>query len=295
MLGRMTPAARSHTAMLLFSLLIAGSFSFGTRIANMMDPVALMALRFGLSGVIVGALAWAGPGIRRSDLADPWRYLVMGGLFATYFALMFEGLKTAAPVSASAVFTLVPLMTALFGFLLLGQRISYRIFAALLVGAAGALWVIFDGQWSALVRFEVGRGEAVYFVGCIAHAIYSPMARKLNRGEPTVVYTFGMIVAGFAILFLLGLPDLVSADWGGFPVIFWIGLGYLAVFASSATFLLLNYASMNLPSGKVMAYSYLTPSWVVVLELVITGSVPHAAILAGILATVASVLILLRA
>ncbi len=295
MIRAMAPSARGHLAMLLFSLLIAGSFSFGTRIANMLDPVALMSLRFALSGVIVGALVWAGPGIRRPDLAAPWRYVVLGGLFATYFVLMFEGLKTAAPVSASAVFTLVPVMTALFGFLLLGQRISYRMFAALLVGAAGALWVIFDGQWSALVKFEVGQGEAIYFVGCVAHAIYSPMARKLNRGEPMVVYTFGMVLAGFAVLFLLGLPDLVAADWSGFPAIFWIGLAYLAVFASSVTFLLLNYASMNLPSGKVMAYSYLTPSWVVVLELVITGSIPHAAILAGILATVISVLILLRA
>ena len=294
MIAAMAPSARGHFAMLLFSLLIAGSFSFGSRIANMMDPIALMALRFAFSGILVGALAWAGPGIRRSHLVAPWRYLALGGLFAAYFVFMFEGLKTAAPVSASAVLTLVPIMTAFFGYLLLGQRISGRIFLALLVGAIGAIWVIFDGQFSALLRFQIGRGEAVYFVGCVAHAIYSPMARKLNRGEPNVVYTFGMIVAGFAILLSLGLPELRSADWSGFPAIFWIGLGYLAVFSSSVTFLLLNYASMNLPSGKVMAYSYLTPSWVVVLELFLTGTVPHAAILAGVLATVASVMILLR-
>jgi drug/metabolite transporter (DMT)-like permease len=294
MIGAMAPSARGHLAMLLFSLLIAGSFSFGTRIANLMDPIALMALRFAFSGILVGALAWAGTGIRRSHLVAPWRYLALGGLFAAYFVFMFEGLRTAAPVSASAVFTLVPIMTAFFGYLLLGQRINGRILLALLVGASGAIWVIFDGQVSALLRFQIGRGEAVYFVGCVAHAIYSPMARKLNRGEPNVVYTFGMILAGFAILLSLGLPELRSADWSGFPAIFWIGLGYLAVFSSSVTFLLLNFASMNLPSSKVMAYSYLTPSWVVVLELFLTGTVPHFAILAGILATVASVMILLR-
>lgn len=294
MIKAMAPSARAHSAMLLFSLLIAGSFSFGTRIANMMDPIALMALRFALSGMIVGALVWTGPGIRKSHVAAPWRYLVLGSLFAAYFVLMFEGLKTATPVSASAVFTLVPMMTALFGYLLLGQRVNGRICLALLVGAAGALWVIFDGQLSAMMRFQVGRGELIYFVGCIAHGLYSPMARKLNRGEPMAVYTLGMIMGGFAVLFLLALPDLQSADWRGFPPVFWIGLGYLTVFTSAGTFLLLNYASMNLPSSKVMAYSYLTPSWVVVLELVLTGSVPHFAILAGILVTVGSVLILLR-
>lgn len=294
MIKAMAPSARGHLAMLVFSLLIAGSFSFGARIANMMDPIALMTLRFALSGMIVGALVWTGPGIRKSHLAAPWRYLALGSLFAAYFVFMFEGLKTAAPVSASAVFTLVPMMTALFGYLLLGQRVNGRIFLALLVGAAGALWVIFDGQLSAMMRFQVGRGELIYFVGCIAHGLYSPMARKLNRGEPMAVYTLGMIMGGFAVLFFLALPDLQSADWRGFPPVFWIGLGYLAVFTSAGTFLLLNYASMNLPSSKVMAYSYLTPSWVVVLELLLTGSVPHFAILAGILVTVGSVLILLR-
>lgn len=294
MIKAMAPSARGHLAMLLFSLLIAGSFSFGARIANLMDPIALMTLRFALSGMIVGALVWTGPGIRSSHLSAPWRYLALGSLFAAYFVFMFEGLKTATPVSASAVFTLVPMMTALFGYLLLGQRVNGRIFLALLIGAAGAVWVIFDGQLSALLRFQIGRGELIYFVGCIAHGLYSPMARKLNRGEPMAVYTLGMILGGFTVLFLLALPDLQSADWRGFPPVFWIGLGYLAVFSSAATFMLLNYASMNLPSSKVMAYSYLTPSWVVVLELVLTGTVPHFAILAGIFVTVGSVLILLR-
>ena len=294
MIRAMAPSARGHLAMLLFSLLIAGSFSFGSRIANLLDPVALMALRFLLSGMIVGALVWAGPGFRRAHYSAPWRYLILGGLFATYFALMFEGLKTAAPVSASAVFVLVPGMTAFFGFCLMRQRVSGRVLAALLIGASGSVWVIFDGQFNALLAFEVGRGEAIYFVGCIAHALYSPMARRLNRGEPNVAYTFGMIAAGFIVLFLLGLPDLAAADWRGFPPILWVGLAYLAIFSSAATFLLLNYASMNLLSSKVMAYTYLTPSWVVLLELVLTGDAPNVAILGGVLVTVLSVLILLR-
>lgn len=294
MIKAMAPSARGHLAMLLFSLLIAGSFSFGSRIANLMDPIALMSLRFALSGAVVGVLVWAGPGIRKSYLVAPWRYLVLGGLFAAYFVLMFEGLKTAAPVSAAAVFTLVPMMTALFGYFILGQKVNGRIFLALLVGAGGAIWVIFDGQLSSLLRFQIGQGELIYLVGCVAHGLYSPMARRLNRGEPTAVYTLGMILGGFSVLFPLALPELKSADWSGFPPVFWIGLGYLAVFSSAATFLVLNYASMNLPSSKVMAYSYLTPSWVVVIELVLTGSIPHLAILAGIFVTIGSVLILLR-
>jgi drug/metabolite transporter (DMT)-like permease len=49
---------------------------------------------------------------------------VLGGLFAVYFVTMFEGLKTAPPVSASAVFTLTPIMSALFGWVLLRQGVT---------------------------------------------------------------------------------------------------------------------------------------------------------------------------
>jgi drug/metabolite transporter (DMT)-like permease len=40
---------------------------------------------------------------------------------------MFEGLKTAPPVSAAAVFTLTPVMSGIFGWVLLRQGVTPRI------------------------------------------------------------------------------------------------------------------------------------------------------------------------
>ncbi len=284
---------RGHLAMLAFSLLIAGSFSLGSRIANMMDPVAMMALRFFISGVIIGAFAWGSGQMRRTHFAAPWRYVILGGLFAGYFALMFEGLKTAAPVSAAAVFTLVPLMSAGFGLLLMKQRLTKGDMIALLIGASGAVWVIFGGSLRALLSFDIGRGEMVYFVGCVLHAIYAPMVPRLNRGEPILAFSFGMIVAGFLILGVLGAPDLRNTDWAALPSLFWIGLFYVSICASAITFVLLQYATMRLPSAKVMAYTYLTPTWVVLWELALTGVLPPLAMFVGVALTVVSVLLLL--
>lgn len=290
----MTQATKGHLAMLLFSLLVAGSFSIGTRIANFIDPTALMAMRFALAGLIVGSLAYGTGKMRKEHFKAPWRYVVLGALFAIYFALMFEGLKTASPVSAAAVFTLSPIMTAVFSFFLLGNITTRWMASALFIGALGALWVIFRGDINALLAFDVGRGEMVYFIGCISHSIYTPMIRKLNRGEPTLVFTFGMIVAGMFILASLGAKDLVQTDWSILPWYFWGGLLYLAVCASSMTFLLLQFSAMALPGAKVMAYSYLTPSWVILLEIGLTGVLPPALILVGVVVTIIALLMLLR-
>ena len=181
--GLTSDEVRGHLAMLGFSALVAGSFSLGAIVANDIAPQAITAARFMLATIVMGMVAALQGDIRRDHLQAPWRYFVLGALFALYFVLMFEGLKTANPVSAAAVFTLMPLMSALFGWWLLRQVTTPRMALALGIAGCGALWVIFRGDLAAIRSFDIGRGEMIYFIGCIAHALYTPMVRRLNRGE----------------------------------------------------------------------------------------------------------------
>jgi drug/metabolite transporter (DMT)-like permease len=283
-----------HLAMLAFSALVAGSFSLGAMAAPYVSPAALTVLRFALAGSLVGAAALATTGIPRSTWVAPWRYLVLGGLLAAYFVLMFKGLQTAEAISTAAVFTLTPIMAAGFGWLLLRQVTTPRMAFALTVGAMGALWVIFRADLAALLKFQIGKGEILYFWGCVAHAIYAPMVRKLNRGEPAVVFTFGMMVAGFLLLLLWGWRDVLETDWAALPAIVWICLIYVSVAASSMTFVLLQYATLRLPSAKVMAYTYLVPSWVILWEIALGRTPPPALVLGGVALTILALLMLLR-
>ena len=280
--------------MLGFSALVAGSFSLGSLAAPLIDPAALSAVRFFLAGGVIGAAALATEGLPRSATRAPWRYGVLGGLLAIYFVAMFEGLKSAPPVSAAAVFTLTPMMAAGFGWLLLGQRLTPRIALALAIGAAGALWVIFRGNVAALVRLDLGRGEAIYFWGCVAHAAYTPMVRKLNRGEPAVIFTFGTLVAGCLLLMLWGFRSLLSTDWVSLPPVFWLTLAYLVIFATATSFLCIQYATLRLPSSKVMAYTYLVPSWVILWQIALGLERPALAVLPGVLLTALALALLLK-
>lgn len=290
----MTGPAQGHLAMLAFSALVAGSFSLGSIVANDIAPTAMTAARFLLAAAITLALAAATGTLTRAATAAPWRYLILGGLFGLYFVTMFEGLKTAPPVSTAAVFTLTPVMAAGFGWLLLRQRMTARMAGALGLGALGALWVIFRADIAALIRFEVGRGEAIYFAGCVAHALYTPMVRRLNRGESPIVFSLGMILGALLLVTAYGWRDIVATDWAALPLRVWVTLVYISVFASVASFILLQYASLRLPSAKVMAYTYLTPSWVILWEIALGRALPPALILMGVALTGAALLLLLR-
>lgn len=283
-----------HLAMVVFSALVAGSFSLGSMAANDIEPAALNAVRFLIGGIVIGTFAMATCGIDRRAFRAPWRYLVLGLLLILFFVLMFEGLKTAPPVSAAAVFTLTPVMSAGFGFLLLRQIITPRMALALAIGAIGALWVIVRGDVTALLALRIGPGEMIYFVGCFFYALYTPMVPKLHRGEPAVVFTFGTMLVGFAILVLYGWRDIRATDWLDLPGIVWVTIAYTALLASAVTFVLQQFASLRLPAAKVMAYTYLTPSWVILWEMVLGHSVPPSLVLAGIGLTVVALLLLLR-
>ena len=291
----MTQTARmGHLAMLLFSVLVAGSFALGVLAANDISPMALNAVRFWIAAAIIGAIVVARGGVPRAALAAPWRYLVLAAVFTLYFVLMFEGLKTAPSVSVAAVFTLTPLLTAAVGWLLLRQGVTPRIAFALTIGALGALWVIFRADLQAMLRFDVGRGELIYFVGCISHSFYTPLVRKLNRGESALVFTFGTLVAGAALLTVLGWFDIMSTPWLMLPSIVWVTILYTAIFASAATFTLLQFAALRLPSSKVMAYTYLTPAWVILWNVGLGAALPPLTVGFGVAMTIVALVLLLR-
>ena len=286
---------QSHIAMLVFSILIAGSFSLGSMVANDISPIALTAVRFVLAAFIVGSIALFSGSIARKELTASWRYFVLGSTFSLYFILMFEGLKTASPVSAVAVFTLIPAMSCWLGFVILGQMVSGRTLLAVVIGATGSLWVVFRADFLALTMSSVGRGELIYFVGCVAHAFMPILFRGLNRGETPVMVTFGLLVSGALILCLFGAGEIIQTDWKGLPSLVWITIFYVAFFATAVTSVCLQFASMHLPAANVMAYTYLTPTWVLLWEILLGHDMPPFWIWGGVLLTAVSVIVLLRA
>ncbi|SNR65733.1 DMT family transporter [Puniceibacterium sediminis] len=290
----MTEALRGHLAMLCFSAVVAGSFSLGRMAVPFIAPEAFNAVRFLVAAVVVMAVMLARGGASRAAWKAPWRYVVLAGLFAFYFVTMFTGLETAEPVSLAAVFTLSPILAGGFGWLLMRQITTPRMALALSIGGAGALWVVFRGDLTALSAFRIGSGEVIYFWGCVAHALYVPMVRLLNRGEPALVFNAGMLVAGACLMGIYAAPEIMATDWLALPGIVWITIVYTALAATSLTFALIRYSTMRLPSAKVMAYTYLTPCWVLIWEISLGHGTPPGRVLAGVALTLVALVLLLK-
>jgi len=284
-------ALKGHAAMAVFAVLISVSFTLGDLAVPHIDPAALTAARFALAVLVMGLIA--GRAVRRAHLAAPWRYPLLGGLMGAYFILMFEALAVADPVPLGAVFTLTPLMTAVFGWLLLRQITTAVTAAALILAALGALWVIFRGDVQAMLALEVGLGERLFLIGCAAHALYTPLVRLTRRGEPVLVYTFLTLVGGLAVTAAYAAPEIVGTRWLALPEIAWAGIVYLGIVTTAITFVLVQYAALRLPSAKVMAYGYLVPSLVIVEQGLLGHGWVAAPVWLGVAATIGALIMLL--
>ncbi len=282
----------AHLAMLLFAGLIAGSFTLGALTVPHIHAVPLNALRFVLAAALMGAFAFGLARQRFEWPAAPWRFGINGLLTAVYFVSMFIALTMTEPVATSAVYTLVPLMTAVTAYFIVGQRSGAAVLVSLLLAGGGAVWVIFRGDVEALMRFDIGRGELIYLVGCIAYAVYTPLLRRFNRGEPALVLSFWTMVATAAWIVLYGLPEIVATDWLHLdPLVWWVVL-YLAAGPTAVCFFLIQFASAHLPAAKVIAYGYLVPAFVIVFEGMAGHGWTSASVAAGALVTVLGLLVL---
>jgi drug/metabolite transporter (DMT)-like permease len=270
-----------HGAALLFAGLIGVSFSIGHLAAPHIGAAALSAIRFALAfAVMAGLLAYTRKG-RLAPPRAPWRYAMLGALMGLYFVTMFVALKITSPVSTGAMFTLIPLMSAGFGLLFLGQRTGITVLASLLIAAVGAVWVIFRADLAALAAFDLGKGEAIFFIGCAAHAAYAPLVRRFNRGEPVLEFTAWTLGAGALMVGAYAFSELTHTGFLQLPAVVWLAIFYLSIFTTAGTFFLLQFACLRLPASKVMAYGYLTPSFIIVIEGIIGHGWAAPRIMAG--------------
>ena len=285
--------ASGHMAMLMFSLLVSGSFVLGSIIANLISPDLVTFLRFLIAFIAIAILILYQSKFCFLKYLSIGRSLILGALISIYFITMFEGLKTASSTSMAVVFTLTPLLAGFFDLIFSNRVMSKKVWITVVVAAIGALWIIFDGNIQNFINFKVGYGEKLFFIGCICHALYAALIPKFNNGEPAIIQTFGTLISGIIILGLFSNKEIIYYSWIDFPVIVLLTILYLAIFATAASFFLIQYSAVRLSSIKVMAYTYAVPIWVVLLQIIFLQQLPNTITFVGAFVILVSLLILL--
>lgn len=277
--------------MFFCALLVSTSFPVGEHIAKSLDPAVITMVRFVAAAAFLLPVMLVKFGVR-TDIRSLGRYAVISGALVTFFWCMFLSLRYTSAFNTSVLFTSVPALSFIYSKLLVRERLGGRKIAALLVCFFGALWVIFRGDPRLVSGMSWNRGDLIFFAGCLAMGLYTPLIKRLHRGESMELMTFWVLVTGIVWLLPLAGIRIAMVDWSAVPAGTWGWILYLSFFTTVVSFYLTQLSIPVIGPTRVMAYSYLYPALVLFLDIVTGKGWPGVIVLPGVVFILVSMVIL---
>jgi drug/metabolite transporter (DMT)-like permease len=283
---------RVHLLLLFSTTLVSTSFIVAELITDTLDPIVLTLVRFLLAVFFLLPVI----SIRHGLAVTPGalcRYAAISACLVLFFWAMFLSLRYTSPLNISVLFTLVPALSAVYATLINRERLPRSLMLALVVGLIGALWVIFEGDLQRFSDLAWNRGDLIFFGGCLAMALYTPLVKLLHRQEPMEVMTFWVLITGCLWLLPATVQIVVHTSLTSIPPATWVWIVYLALFSTVISFYCTQYATGKIGPTRTISYSYLYPLLVMVLNYILGRGWPPLQVIPGILLTLAALLLLL--
>lgn len=286
-----TSITTTHGLMLVATTIVASSFIVMAQVAEELDATVLTLVRFSLASLFLIPILRIQK-LNLPSISDMGRYSVLGLCQAIYFVAMFEALRYTTSINTATLFTLVPWVSGVVAYFLVKERLGAQQITAMLFVAAGALWVIMRGRLENLFHLEFNIGDLIFLISVLAFGVYGPLIKLLHRGEPMLKMTFGTIATALFWLIPFAGYGVLEIVWREVPNSVYLYLLYLAIFPTIGTFFITQFCAVRLGPTRMMAYMYMTPTLVLVLEWMIWQiSIPAAAIF-GVLLTFAGSIVL---
>jgi drug/metabolite transporter (DMT)-like permease len=263
-------------------LLVAGSFIASEKLSGIISPFSLTLLRFVGASVLLFPFVMYKRKWRSKIISTLPRASIISFFYSGFFIGLFESLNTTTSLNTSTLFTLVPLITAIFSIVAFGNKLKTINILVYILGGIGTVWVIFKGQLNVLLSFSLNEGDLIFLIAIVCMALYSIAMKYLYRNDDIIVLVFCTLVGGsfwmVTSLIYMGQPlqwDLIQGD----SIYYMI---YLIIGATLATAYFYQIATVALGPSRVSAYIYLNPALVVVLLFFIDVVSINNAILPGI-------------
>jgi len=236
------------------------SFLFSKRALDIATPFMLVATRFTVAFLILNALLLT----KRFTLelkGKTIKVLFLVGLFqpVLYFICETYGVKLLATSFIGSILALVPIISALFGFLFLQERV--RLFQV--ICAIFSVFGVFITTWGQSMGSFSWLGFTLILLAVCSTSMFNVLSRKTSKQFSAFERTYVMFGLGSVVFSAMALiqcrnnlqglliAPLLNSD-------FWISIIYLAGISSVVAFLMLNYAITNLDVAKAAIFANIT-------------------------------------
>lgn len=256
--GRPTPAV--HVTLLLVQLFFGGFHVVAKMLLAGMPPLAVVGMRVGIATPLLLAIAWRHDRTVPSGRDLAWLAL-LGGLGVTANQILFIiGLQYTTASNASILMTCLPVFAVAAGAALGIERVGGRRLLGIALAVCGALVMVNPGRFS--FSGEAGKttyGNLLVLGNCLAYALFLVLQRPLLRRLPWRTVIAGSFLFGGTAVLAASVPSLISLDWGAVPAGTWMGVLYIALFATVFAYAANTWAVRRSSPALVAAYGMLQP------------------------------------
>ena len=281
--------------LLAFSIVVWGCTPRVTAVAAPFShPLTLTMLRAAPAAfVLLAALPFLRAHLPRARTEWVWT-AVTGLLMVTVFlAGLTEAVIKAGPGNAIVLVSTAPFFVVVCGRVFLGQWVSLRVVAGLVVGFVGVTLIVSSQLGSGSGGGTLAAGMLLALAAAVAWAAGTLMIKELVVRRPSVdlvgVTAGQYLIGGLALVALsFGAEGTGGTNWSSGTL--WWAVAFLAIVGSALATVTYFGALRKISATEATAWAFLSPVVAVVLEIVL-GHAPTLIVLIGMAITIAGVAI----
>ena len=251
------PGAAVHAALLLVQLAFGGFHVVAKALLSGMAPLLVVGLRVAIATPLLVAIAWRRD--RTLPSARDWAWLaLLGSLGVTANQILFiEGLQHTTASNASILMTCLPVFAVAAGALLGIESVGPRRLLGIALAVGGALVMVRPGGLEATGKTNFG--NLLILGNCLAYALFLVLQRPILRRLPWRTVIAGSFLCGGPLVLAASLPTLAATDLAAIPAASWMGVLYIALFATVFAYAANTWAVRRSSPALVAAYGMLQP------------------------------------
>ena len=169
------------------------------------------------------------------------------------------GVSLTSPGEASLVTTTMPMWVMLLAWIFLREPITVKKAGGILLGASGALILIFGNGARTSGGTSPALGDFIVLMAQLSYATYLTIYRNFIRKYSLITLMKWMFLSASIVSLPATFSQILTTDWGSVTLSEWLGIGYVVVFGTFIAYICIMIGQKNLRPTIVGMYNYVQP------------------------------------
>ncbi len=264
-----------YIALIIAHLIWGANFVVAKVTLQEFPPMSLALLRFALASLLLAPFFLAETKKVKIEKVDLPKLVAVGVfIIVLNITFFFEGIKRTSAIDASILSLTVPILSVLFGWWFLKEKVYLINLLGIALGFAGALVIVGLPQvFTGTVSTQMLTGNLLIILASISWVLGAIVAKKILSKYSSLVVTAVAFLVGTVTFFIpAALEYIQNPDWVNQVTILGIlGLAFMTLLSSISAYFLFEWGLSKTSVTMANLFHYVEPVAAVGLAVLILG------------------------